>query len=231
MPRTAVIFDSLSAMDPNATFVQEARALLAGHGYTVTYYGAASANLSTFGGLSASRPGILLLRTHAAIDRAGIQVLFTGESYNATRHGAAVRQGTVGVAATTLAGLRSGTERIAAVRPPFLDGWPSDLPASLVVAMGCETLTTPGMAQAFLAHGARAYVGWKGQVEGGRSDEAALRLLRNMLEGASVKEAAQDAAAPQSTGDSGFAWAGHGGMILPADVMGPEPIGLDAPSR
>lgn len=224
----AVIVDALSAADPNATFVASVRSLLAGHGYDVAYYPASEANVSLFSRLPSLRPDVLVLRTHSAVDRQFVG-LFTAEPFNRTEHRKAFLQGTLAPATTNASGFPSGDRGVtAAITPLFLDTWTSDLPGSLVVAMGCDTLTMPSLAQAFLANGARAFVGWDGAVDGGRSDKGALLLLHHMLDSKeSVRQAlAKTAAELGPDPDSTLQRAGEGGLRLavpasPPPVAGP----------
>ncbi len=52
---------------------------------------------------------------------------------------------------------------------------------ALIVLMGCAGLWSPTAAEAFLAKGASAFVGWTGSVTPQHTDEATERLLGHLL--------------------------------------------------
>lgn len=72
---------------------------------------------------------------------------------------------------------------------------------TVVVLMGCDTVRSPAMAEAFRARGAGAVVGWDGAVSAAHTDAATLALLARWA--ASPTASGADAgAAPDAVGDA-----------------------------
>jgi hypothetical protein len=74
-----------------------------------------------------------------------------------------------------------------AITPSFVrDQMHGKLQGSLVIMMGCRSLSGPEMAQAFLDRGARAYVGWDNLVSATHTDASTLSLLESLTQGRSL---------------------------------------------
>jgi hypothetical protein len=84
----------------------------------------------------------------------------------------------------------AATERfLDALTPHDLDTF-VDLPDRVVISLACET-GTPQFAQAFLEHGARAYLGPEGAPFGYASLFVPLFLFYELTEGRSLEEAVE----------------------------------------
>lgn len=77
-----------------------------------------------------------------------------------------------------------------AVGPRFVGGRLGVASSGLVVLMGCEVLGDEGLTMAFHDTGADAVVGWDGAVTLSCSDEALIALIREILTGESLGDAA-----------------------------------------
>ena len=62
-------------------------------------------------------------------------------------------------------------------------------PDAVVVLMGCNTLRDQGLAQAFLDRGARAVIGWDGDVSAGHTDRATAALVAHLADHSSASDA------------------------------------------
>jgi len=77
-----------------------------------------------------------------------------------------------------------------AVGPRFVGSRLGGVSSGLVVLMGCDGLGDERLAMAFHDAGADAVVGWDGAVSLSCSDEALITLIREMLAGESLGDAA-----------------------------------------
>lgn len=184
-PPAAVIIDQLGATDPGPEFVSEATDLLAGAGYTVDYYDPRVVTVELYQKFQRRGYDLIILRTHAAplLSENGV-ALFTNEPSTPDR---ALREPLAWVS------YNQGGAKLNGIPPEFISSFmEGSFDGTTVVMMGCNTLTGPGTANAFLSRGATSVFGWDGSVSSVHTDESTLMLLRHLVtEGKTPEEARQ----------------------------------------
>lgn len=80
------------------------------------------------------------------------------------------------------------------INPPFVaEGMNGRFSDTMVIMMGCESLSNSLMAQAFVGRGAMVYVGWHRPVTCDHTDAAVASLLSHLLNGGqTVKKSVQE---------------------------------------
>lgn len=173
-PRTAVIVDQLGLGYPNLEFVASATDLLGRGGYEVDYIGGAAVTVDLYREIAERDDEVVIFRTHVARDRnEGVAGLFTSEPYSEGRYG------DPGVGWVTT----GGDDRYFGIGPDFVaSGMEGSFDGALVVLMGCNGLEIAATAEAFVARGAGAVVGWSDEVTAEHTDVATERLLEKLLD-------------------------------------------------
>jgi hypothetical protein len=121
------------------------------------------------------------LRTHSAIClETGNLVLFTNEKWSDFE-----------ASTTYLADIMA--DRLAKVRveedspeyfgifPNFVRVMNGNFDNTIIVMMGCQTLMTPSMAEAFIEKGAKICIGWTGPVSVEHADNSIIALLKHLI--------------------------------------------------
>ncbi len=195
--KTAVIVDQVSLTNPNPDFVSKATALLKQAGYTVDYYGGEQVTVDLYRDLPKRGYNLIVLRVHSSIATingkdTGWVSLFSGEPYSLAKYHSEQAADYLGSAEYNL-----GDAPLFAIEPSFVrSSMEGNFNGALIVMMGCVGLRTPTAAEAFLAKGASAFVGWNASVTPQRTDEATERLLENLfVNGMKVEDAVSATAA------------------------------------
>ena len=198
----AAIVDELSATFPNASFNDNAKAILIGAGYTVDYYRPDQVTVDFFKSLPSKGYGVVIIRAHTTdVSGQGYQTkIVTSEHYSTYSHDYEQLTGLVGRAR-----LEDGQEFFS-IPPKFVrDAMQGQFHDSTIIMMGCTGLITSEMAQAFVARGARVYLAWIGTVAPDRTDAATITLLKSITQGNTVGQAVNKAmtrVGPDPTFDS-----------------------------
>ena len=200
-PPRAVIVDQLELTAPNPDFAEQATELLEAAGYEVDYVPGAEVTVDYYRELPSKGYEIVLLRAHAAgrelsDDAYGDDVsLFTSERVS-TKYAREQRERLVKGVGFNREQMESG-ELYFGIPSSFVrERMQGEFEGATVVLMGCDVLRAQNMAEAFVAKGAGAVVGWDAQVSAKHTDAGTLSLLRYLLvDGLSVQEAAAAAMA------------------------------------
>jgi hypothetical protein len=176
------LVDELSLSVPDPAFITAATSTLQGAGYIVDYYPPASVTVAFFRDLPQKGYGLVILRAHTGSLGPNLAI-FTSEPY--TQYKYVLEQLTDQV----VPGVTQMTEYLA-INPAFVRGqMHGRFGGSLIIMMGCRSLSGPEMAQAFLDRGAKDYVGWDNLVSAGHTDTSTLALLESLTQGKSMPEA------------------------------------------
>lgn len=68
-----------------------------------------------------------------------------------------------------------------AIYPNFVRAMNGNFNDTVIIMMGCETLMTPGMADAFIQKGARVCIGWTGPISIKHADNSIIHLLKHLI--------------------------------------------------
>jgi hypothetical protein len=169
----AAIVDQLSLTFPNQTFIQAATIILTQAGYAVDYYSGEQVTVDLYRTLPTHDYNLILLRTHSTAGPA----FFTSELANSSSHFNLKLFSLI----STVCYYRGGTIYFA-IPPSFITSYMSGrFNGSIIIAMGCYSMESNDMAEAFVEDGAKVYVGWSGSVEASHTDSAITSLLKHLL--------------------------------------------------
>jgi hypothetical protein len=213
-PKTAVIVDQLQLTSPDQAFVDEATRVLEDAGYSVDYVPGADVTVDYYRELPSRGYGLVLIRAHSGFvlnddEGPGEQFIFSSEEYVDGSHAvdqAARRLSVAYYLSTNLETLSNPGDlidrfkdepRYFGIKPSFIEASArGSFPGSTVVLMGCNGLTTDGLAEAFIDRGARTVIGWDDLVSAPHTDAATAELLRRLyVEGRPLADAVADTAA------------------------------------
>ena len=192
----AAIVDHLSLSQPNQTFIQTSTNILETAGFTVDYYKGEEVTVEFYRNLPTHDYGLIILRVHSALraDNMGPPVgLFTSEPYSKTKY--VYEQLTEQVArATFYEGEEPKEPSYFGIQPEFVkQSMKGKFQRTIIVMMGCNGLTYPYMAEAFIEKGASVYISWSNSVLASQTDLATTRLLQHFIvEKQSLKEAMRE---------------------------------------
>ena len=178
--RKAAIIDHLSMSWPNPSFVMACTALLEQTGYGVEYYEGKQVTVELFRKLPTHQYTLIVLRVHSAyIDKYLSLAMFTSEPYSKGRY--VYEQLRNRVASGYIQPHVQGDPRYLVITDKFIRySMEGTLNGAVVIMMGCTGIKRCA-ATAFLAKGARAYIGWNGPVSVAHTDRATLHLLEHLL--------------------------------------------------
>jgi hypothetical protein len=197
--KRAAIVDQLALTDPNPGFIEQATDTLERGGYAVDYYPSDIVGVDLYRNLQMNGYDLIIFRAHTS--RAlgewrgrfyNEAVLWTSEPYESGRYSDEqedLRLGPVYLykGATPFFGATAGFVR-SSMRGNF-DG-------ATIIMMGCNGLTSDATAEAFLARGAEAVIGWDGDVSSIHTDATTDQLLKLLVtEGLTAEDAVSRAAA------------------------------------
>jgi hypothetical protein len=211
-PPSAVIVDQLSLTFPNPTFVEAVTTTLEGAGYVVDYRPGEDATVDLYRDLPKRGYDLIILRVHSALlekdptPPPGIPMatavqgvaalrdsafLFTSEPYSETRY--LEEQMALRVVPVRYYQYQGSADysRYFGIAADFItSGMRGDLDQATVILMGCDGLTFDRTADAFVRRGAKAVVGWDGNVSASHTDAATERLVQHLVgEGVGIGEA------------------------------------------
>ncbi|MBS7638464.1 hypothetical protein KEJ49_06255 [Candidatus Bathyarchaeota archaeon] len=193
----ALIVDGL-LHHPNQGFIDEASRLLAGAGFEVDVVGAEGVTVEFYRLLPSRGYRLIILRVHAGPVYRHLPgggkivegtVLFTTELYDERRYADLQAAGLLAVARIY------GRPEVSyfAVPPWFFEeASQGRFENSTIILDSCYGFYWEApyiMAEALLYKGAKAFIGWDGEVQAEHTDRAVLELLRALLDGLTVKEA------------------------------------------
>jgi len=170
--RRAAIVDQESLTFPNRTFIQAATSILLQAGYSVDYYSGEKVTVDFYRNLPNHGYNLIILRVHSTCGPA----FFTSEPYRTTSYDILQLYSIIGSVS-----YYSGGPIYFAIPPAFITSYVGSFNNSTVIAMGCFSMESNDMAEAFIEKGADAYVGWSGSVSASHTDSATISLLKHLL--------------------------------------------------
>lgn len=177
----AVIIDQCGEVEySNPEFVANVTDILKTTGFKVTYYERKSVNVTFFSGLAKGDYGIIVLRVHSALRKDNSTVdFFTSEEFSENKYNQMVEDGLL----TRGNYLWEPGKYYFAITPRFIEELEGRFPRSVVIAMGCWSLSEgcEEMADAFRKKGAEVYIGWTGSVDPAHTDKETIKLLKMLL--------------------------------------------------
>lgn len=176
----AAIIDQLSLTVPNQTFVAEATEILEEAGYTVSYYEGEEVTVDFYRKLPTHGYSLIILRVHSGLRSFGKPPVsfFTSEPFDGSKHTWELFDDRLCIGQYS----RDGQDRYFGIAPKFAAlSMKGELKDTVVVAMGCDSLSFADMAEAFVHKGAKAYIGWNGPVLASYMDSAIIQLLKHLV--------------------------------------------------
>ena len=180
-PKAAIV-DHLSLTAPNQTFIQTATNMLEQAGFTVDYYLGEEVAVEFYRNLPTHGYGLIILRVHSAITQGSDSLgLFTCEQYDKTKYVYEQLTDRLVGAAYSEEDREKGIIYFG-ISPLFVaQSMNGRFENAVIVMMGCEGLTYPAMAEAFVQKGAKVYMSWSGSVLASHTDSATAHLLQHFL--------------------------------------------------
>lgn len=193
----ATIIDQLGSRQPNEAFLSSTTQNLKDEGFeAVDIYHDADVGLSLFIDLPEKNYKIIVLRDHSGLIKVDNKLyggtwLFTNEPCNQIWKYTDERL-TRKIAKATIT---EDQPAVYAIGPTFvIDSMQGQFNNTIVIAMGCHSLSYDDMAQAFITKGASIYIGWTDLVNLNYSDEVTMDLIANLCQkGMTVKSAIESA--------------------------------------
>ena len=181
----AVIVDNLALMphaSSNHDFVKNATKILNEVGMDVDYFLLDDVTVNLYRNLGSYL--IVILRTHSGMcfnveNKKYETYLFTSEGIQKIGKYSQYlgkNKNYLGNACIPATG-----ECFIAVSPSFIRDFSENFHDSVIIAMGCESLKTTALAEAFIAKGASVFIGWTREVTPEGTDNATLQLLRRFF--------------------------------------------------
>jgi len=183
----AAIVDQLSLTSPNQTFVEVAANTLERAGYTVDYYAGENVTVGFYRDLPMQDYNVIILRVHSTGDLVSGSstvetsvCLFSSELVSSSKY--VSEQFTCALVGVYFLPRHEGDPEYFGVSNVFVkDNMNGKFNNTLIIMMGCEGLTNTLMANAFLAKGARACIGWNGPVLQAETDATTTTLLNHLF--------------------------------------------------
>jgi len=183
-PPRAAIVDQLGLTFPNPGFVENVTATLERAGYQVDYIPGAQVNVVFYEGLPERNYDIVIFRVHSdrlqgewqgqPIDET---VLFSAEPFDEKKYLDDRAQ-----ARLTSARYFEGSDRFFGIAPTFVEQrMKGRFHNTLVIAMGCDGLSSQRTAEAFLNKGAGTFVGWDELVTADHTDASIERFVQHVV--------------------------------------------------
>ncbi|MEM2111173.1 MAG: hypothetical protein QXX08_04770 [Candidatus Bathyarchaeia archaeon] len=173
-PRAALI-DALYLNYPNDEFTKSVNETLQEAGFKVDIYKGQEVTVDSLKNLKSGYE-VIIFRMHSALSKSSELHLFTAEPYSIFKY---IQEQSLNVVKAAFAG--GDPQPIFAVNYGFVNMFmKGKLNDTLVIVMGCDGTLDPQMRKAFMAQGARGYVGWNGPVLLSHSDDA-VRYFLNVL--------------------------------------------------
>jgi hypothetical protein len=184
----AAIIDQLSISDPDPFFIKAATYILEMANFTVKYYPREQVMIELYKDLATYDYGLIIFRVHSG--REPVTFFFSGEPYNTTEYFPEQWNDQIGQCQVP-----DETLTHFSIRPLFVKyAMKGSFYKTVIIAMGCASLRTTEMAQAFIEKGAAAYIGWNASLTAFYGDLATLSVIKHLLLENQTVEEAVDAA-------------------------------------
>jgi hypothetical protein len=175
----AAIIDQLARNYPNPLFIGNVTKLLGDAGFSVECYFNETVNVEFFRSLAERRFGIIILRFHSALRQGGSPVdLFTSEKWDGNKYSQEWIEDLI-----VPGNYSDDPNYYCAITYKFIESLSGRFPKSIIFAMGCWSLKQgcEQLAKAFIAKGAKAYIGWTDEILPRDTDNEMLILLENLI--------------------------------------------------
>ena len=196
--KTALIYDSLYREYPNGTLIDELVSLLESNGYHVYVYQGINATLDPL--VSLNKFDFIVIRAHGAYnddpERPLGSYIYTGLRYEEAKAlydgyiDENLKNGLLALAVIPPPGVELNETifetlpKYVAVSPEYLEqhlgNFKND---TIVIAAGCYTSNDSILADVFLDKGAKAFIGWRGEITQNYMDRVTLEVVKLLLEG------------------------------------------------
>jgi len=182
----------------NETFKISSTKMLETSGFDVTYYPGEDINIDFYRNLISRNYGMIIFRVHSAIilglgnnESLGF---FTSQLENESWYEPTSRYYNDFVNSRIVRGLfpEDPTTYYFAIAPGFIKKY-GNFQNTIIIIMGCDGLKYNVMAEAFIKTRAKVCIGWNGLVGASHTDHATTRLLQQLTQGNTVKEAVNKA--------------------------------------
>jgi hypothetical protein len=183
VPLKAAIVDQLGTDYPNAQFIDNITNTLEDKGFTVSIIQGDEITVNFYRQLPTYGFRLIIIRVHSTAileegPSEGKTFLFTNEIYDKSKYigyqlADMVRSGTV--ADDSPRYFSVSADLIAADSEGFYD-------QSFIIMMGCFSLYSPDMAEAFISRGALMYTGWDRSVKLDFVDDFTITLIENLCQ-------------------------------------------------
>jgi len=193
-PRKAAILDGLSIDYPNKTFIESTKKILEQAGFTVDIYGPENTTIKLLKELPSKDYGLIIFRVHGGRIRQPMG-LFMGSGLFIERCGPESHKREVETGYLLL-GRPFFSNETYYVAPPhyIMDKLHGRFKKAIIIAMSCFTGDDEVMAIAFFKRGARAYIGFRGEISPTYGDTFTIKLLQKIyVENLSIQEAFKQA--------------------------------------
>jgi hypothetical protein len=179
--RKAALVDQLSLSWPNPTFVAQSTTILKHAGYDLDYYEGNVVTVDFFRTLPEKGYQLIILRVHSAyMDKYRSLAMFTSEPYDKHRYVYEQLRNRVALGYTQPHS--EGDPKYLTITDKFIRfSMKGKFNDTTIIMMGCTGIAKRCAANAFLAKGAIAYIGWDGLVSAHHTDRATIRLLNHLL--------------------------------------------------
>lgn len=187
LPAKAAIVDHLSIWQPNQTFVQAARSVFEAANFSVDYYGGEEVTVDFYRSLPKRGYGVIVLRVHSTNDS-----LFSSEPYSKEKYASEQETGQLMVCG--FLPYSEGDPTYFGIHPKFVRrSMKGRFQNTIIIAMGCNGLSDPEMAEAFIERGATVYISWNEEVSQTHTDYGTIHLLQRLVvEKQTVRKAVEE---------------------------------------
>jgi len=166
----------------NETFVNEATNLLGQAGYTVDYCSGEKVTVEFYRNLPTHGYSLIILRVHAAVTEGSQSLgIFTSERYDKTKYTYEQLTERLAICVYSQLDRESGITYFG-IRSGFVtSGMNGRFENTVIIMTGCEGLTYPAIAEAFIQKGAKVYIGWDKGILFSHTDTATIHLLQHLI--------------------------------------------------
>jgi|WetSurMetagenome_2_1015567.scaffolds.fasta_scaffold419413_1 hypothetical protein len=177
----AAIIDQLGSLYPNEQFIQEVSRELENIGYAVTFFKGDQITVDLLQKLPAWGFKLIIFRVHTNVPprgqlSAGKTFLFTSEPYRQSMYVSQQLSDRI-----VPARVDENSPQYFAVSSDFLARFSQGkFNQSVIIMMGCASLRSTDMAEAFISRGALIYTGWTASVKLDFVDDFTIDLIKNL---------------------------------------------------
>jgi len=184
--RRALIIDTVGTRFPNKDLINYTKTLLESYGYKVDVVHGRDATVEFFRN-NLTKYEVIIMRVHSTILRVSFQLLpngtvgiITGERYNQSKY-VSEQLNEMLIPSNLFVEVGAGAGYFT-ITPLFIRALKGNFNNTVIIVMGCHSLYTESMADAFIEKGAKAYIGWSDYVTVDFMDQALKKLIQYLFE-------------------------------------------------